>query len=143
MVLAKTHHNLHIINGLTSFMLINDQGVDLGMPIRERAQRLLRFLRDDSSEPTSRSSRQEPRSQERHRPSPPQPPPRRETPPRADEPSWKNKVNWDEEDAEDARKVDSSHTPLPYPTPRIPLPYPTPLNPLPFYPPAPLNPLPF
>lgn len=32
MVISKTHANLHIINGLTSFMLINDQGVDLGMP---------------------------------------------------------------------------------------------------------------
>jgi len=50
MVLAQIQNNLHLISALTNFRLINDQHIDVGMPVRERADRFLRFLRDDPTE---------------------------------------------------------------------------------------------
>ena len=42
MVLAQIQNNLHLISALTNFRLINDQHIDVGMPVRERADRFLR-----------------------------------------------------------------------------------------------------
>ena len=58
MVLAQIQNNLHLISALTNFRLINDQHIDVGMPVRERADRFLRFLRDDPTEVQPRDRRE-------------------------------------------------------------------------------------
>ena len=69
--------------------------------VRERAQRLLRFLRDDGDPEQGRSRSEQPRAQQTSQPRPRADEPRREV---AEE-SWKSKVSWDEEEAEDARRA--------------------------------------
>ena len=84
MVLAQIQNNLHLISALTNFRLINDQHIDVGMPVRERADRFLRFLRD---EPTSEDREMGRRA----------PPPGFSAGPPAEE-AWKSQVRWDAAD---------------------------------------------
>ena len=88
MVLAQIQNNLHLISALTNFRLINDQHIDVGMQVRERADRFLRFLRD------------EPTSEERERGERKPPPGFSAGPP--PEEAWKSQVRWDAADGPSA-----------------------------------------
>ena len=115
MVLSQIQNNLHLISSLASFRLINEYQIDVGGQVRDRAEKFLRFLRDDPNPDHSRAPAAEP---PRRYNEPPPPPPRYDEPPRrapergydsgfgADAPSsedaWKSNIKWDDDEAPSA-----------------------------------------
>ena len=62
LVLQQIKNNLHLVQQLTRFRLINENHIDVGMPVRERAERFLAFVRDEpvaESEPQGEVEREQ------------------------------------------------------------------------------------
>ena len=111
MVLSQIQNNLHLISSLASFRLINEYQIDVGGQVRDRAEKFLRFLRDDPNPDHSRAPAAEP--PRRYNEAPP-PPPRYDEPPRrapdrgydsgfgaeapSSEDAWKSNIKWDDDE---------------------------------------------